>query len=325
MDRSTVKQFTHNAKSFLSLENNLYKQWVFRYTFLELEKDLGTKGDVTTNYIFDKNEKKPIKAKVIAKEDGIIAGIEEVKYFLVDADPNFRPHIRGNFGIMFKVEDGQKIQKGDTIMEISADIHDLLAAERVLLNLLMRMSGIATFTRDIVNKVKEYGTLITPTRKTLWGLLDKKAVSVGGGGTHRLNLADSVLIKDTHLDAENRNFDGILSKVIENKPDCRFIEVEVLDKKETLIAAEKLYKLLKESGLMDIGVIMFDNMSPQDVKGALDEMKNKKLYDNLLFEASGGINEKNVEEYAKTGVDIISMGCLTNGVRSLDMSMKVTK
>jgi len=323
MDRNTIKQFTHNAKSFLSLENNLYKQWVFRYTFLELEKDLGTKGDITTNYIFDRNEKRPVKAKVIAKEAGVVAGIEEVKYFLVDADPNFRPHIRGNFGIMFKVEDGDRVEQGDILMEISADIHDLLAVERVLLNLLMRMSGIATFTRNLSDKVKKYGTLVTPTRKTLWGLLDKKAASVGGGGTHRLNLADSVIVKDTHLDVMDRDFGEVLKRVIDHKPDCKFVEVEVLNEKEALIAAEKLYDLLKGSGLMDIGVIMFDNMKPEEISKALDEMKNKKLYDNLLFEASGGIDEKNIERYAETGVDIVSMGCITNGVKSLDMSLKI--
>jgi len=290
---------------------------------LELEKDLGTKGDVTTNYIFDKNEKKPVKAKIIAKEAGVVAGIEEIKYFLIDADPNFRPHIRGNFGIMFRVEDGQEIKKGDVLMEISADIHDLLAVERVILNLLMRMSGISTFTRKIVDNVKEYGTLITPTRKTLWGLLDKKAVSVGGGGTHRLNLADSVLVKDTHLDAMDRDFDKVLNKIISLKPDCRFIEVEVMNENEAIVATEKLYELLKGSGLMDIGVIMFDNMTPSEISKTLSSLKEKKLHENILFEASGGINEENVVEYAKTGVDIISMGILTMGARSLDFSMKI--
>lgn len=321
MDRHALAQLTHKAANFLTLDNNVYKQWVFRYTFLELEKDLGAKGDVTTASIFP--ELKEVKAKVIAKENGILAGAEEIKYFLVDADENFRPRVSGKFSIDFKKKDGDVLNKGDVVMEISAEVHDLLAVERVMLNLLMRMSGIATKTRRIVDKIKDSGVLIVPTRKTLWGLLDKKGVVVGGGGTHRLNLCDAVLIKDTNLDLMGRDVYRTLKTLSENKPDCRFIEVETENVDEAVGAAKFLSVDLSTYKLSTIGAIMFDNSKPEDIKKAIDQIKQDGLYEKLLFEASGGINEINVAEYASTGVDIISMGELTNGVKSLDMSMKI--
>lgn len=321
MDRQALTQLTHKAASFLSLENNVYKQWVFRYTFLELEKDLGAKGDVTTAAIFPENRE--VKARIIAKEDGVLAGVSEIGYFLVDADENFRPRVSGKFSLDLKKKDGDFLKNGDVIMEISAEVHDLLAVERVVLNLLMRMSGVATKTRRIVDKVEKYGTLIVPTRKTLWGLLDKKGVVVGGGGTHRLNLCDAVLIKDTHLDLMGGDVYRTLKTLSENKPDCRFIEVEIENPKEAVNAAKFLSVNLSTYKLNTIGVVMFDNTKPEDIKIAVDEIKKEGLYEKLLFEASGGINEENVVFYAETGVDIISMGSLTNGVESLDMSMKI--
>jgi len=321
MDRHALAQLTHRAANFLTLDNNVYKQWVFRYTFLELEKDLGVNGDITTAAIFP--ELKEVKAKVIAKENGVLAGAEEIKYFLVDADDNFRPRVSGKFSVDLKKKDGDVINKGDVIMELSAEVHDLLAVERVMLNLLMRMSGIATKTRRIVEKVAEYGTLIVPTRKTLWGLLDKKSVVIGGGGTHRLNLSDAILVKDTHLDLMERDVYRVLKTLSENKPDCRFIEVETESMEEAVVAAKFLSMDLSTYKLSTIGAIMFDNSKPADIKVTMDQLKKEGLYEKLLFEASGGINEMNVAEYAATGVDIISMGELTNGVASLDMSMKI--
>lgn len=321
MDRRSLAELTHNAAGFLTIDNNVYKQWVFRYTFLELEKDLGNGGDITTNAIF--KEKLETKGKIIAKEDGVLAGVEEIQYFLVDADKNFRPKVAGEFKVDLKKKSGDLIKKGDVIMEIFADVHDLLAVERVVLNLLMRMSGVATKTKRIVDKVEETRVLIVPTRKTLWGLLDKKAVVVGGGGTHRLNLSDGVLIKDTHLDLFARDIYRVMKNVSENKPDCRFIEIEVENVKEALSAAKFLSVDLSTYKLNTIGVVMFDNMSPADIAIGMEEIKKENLYDGLLFETSGGVKEENVLEYAKTGVDIISMGELTNGVKSLDLSMKI--
>ncbi|MFA6305317.1 MAG: carboxylating nicotinate-nucleotide diphosphorylase [Candidatus Gracilibacteria bacterium] len=321
MDRKTIREYTHKVANFLSLENNTYKQWVFRYTFLELEKDLSGRGDMTTNLLFKDLSK--VNAKIIAKEDAILAGVEEIKYFLVDADKNFRPSIKGDFEIDFKFQDGDCVKKGEVIMEIKAYSHDILAAERTVLNLLMRMSGVATFTRKIVEKVKDYDVIVCPTRKLLWGLIDKKAVLVGGGGTHRMNLADAVLVKDTHLDIIGRDFDTVFERLAVADIDSRFIEIEVQNKEEALRCADGFAKFLNGDSAQTIGVIMLDNMSSSDISDTIAALKGAGLYENLLFEASGGINEENVLEYAKTGVDIISMGCLTNGARSSDMSLRV--
>lgn len=320
MDRRVIREFTHSASNFLTLENSTYKQWVFRYTFLELEKDLGLKGDITTNSVF--KERKSAKAKILAKGDGVMAGKEEAKYFLVDADAQFRPSIKGEFEVKFYFEDGQEFKKGDTLMEITGEVHDLLAVERVVVNLLMRMSAVATFTKKIVDILAAEDVLITPTRKSLWGLLDKKACVVGGGGTHRLGLFDAILVKDTHLDLIDRDLEKVLSNIVESNFGGRFIEIEVESVEESVKAAEVLNKFLGEK-LRTVGVLLMDNMTAEQISQAIEQIRTKGLYEKLLFEASGGINEETVLDYAKTGVDIISMGCLTAGVKGVDMSMKI--
>ena len=323
MDRKALREFTHKATHFLEPGNENYKQWVFRYTFLELEKDLAFGGDVTTRAIFP--DGKIAKGRVAAGEDGVFGGREEIQYFLVDADSRFRPRIKGKFKLDFFFEDGKNFKEGDTLFEMEADIHDLLAVERTVLNLVMRMSGVATFTKKITDRVKDFDVLVTPTRKTLWGLLDKKAVVLGGGGTHRINLGDAIMVKDTHQDLIDRDFDTVFRKLESAGEDFRFVEIEVSDEKEALEVAQKADKAIKEKKLRVIVAILFDNMTPEQIKKTLDEIKEKSLYDGLLFEASGGITEKNVKEFAKTGVDIISIGSLTTSARSLDIKMKVEK
>ncbi|MBD3360491.1 carboxylating nicotinate-nucleotide diphosphorylase [Candidatus Peregrinibacteria bacterium] len=321
MDRKSLRNFTHNAENFLTTDSNFYKQWIFRYTFLELEKDLGSKGDITTDSIFEENRK--AKAQVLANSNGIIAGLEEIRYFLVDSDPSFKPNIEGNFNVNFNKKDGDNVKSGEVLMEITAGIKDLMVIERIILNLLTRMCGIATFTRKIVDKVKDYDVLLTPTRKTLWGLLDKKAVVIGGGGTHRLNLTDAVLIKDNHLVFGDYDFDKILKKVIEKDPQCRFIEIEADNIDDAIKTGEAFKKYMNSGDVKCVGAVMLDNMKSEDVSKALKLLKEKNIYDSLLFEASGGIKEANVLEYAKTGVDIISMGCLTGGVECFDLKMQI--
>ena len=169
---------------------------------------------------------------------------------------------------------------------------------------------------------KDYDVLITPTRKTLWGLIDKKACIIGGGGSHRLNLADAILVKDNHIDLVNRDFGLLLQRIFESKVDTRFIEIEVRNLQDVLACAKAFYAFLGQR-LRTVGALLMDNMTAGEVGEAMKELKKAKLDDNLLFEASGGIIEKNVIDYAKTGVDIISMGCLTMETRTIDMSLKV--
>lgn len=302
------------------MANNDYKQWVFRYTFLELDKDLGLRGDITSEAVFGEVGK--VKAQVLAKEDGIFAGGEEVKYFLIEGDKAFRPKVQGDFEVEFFVRDGEKFDAGDVLAEIGGDVKDILAVERVVLNLLMRMSGVATFAAEMCALVGG-DVLVTPTRKTIWGLLDKRAAALGGCGTHRLNLADAILVKDTHLDACGRDFNVVLDRVFAAPFLGKFVEVEVESAEEALKAAKILVEKVKERGDFTVGALMLDNMGVDQVAVAVERLKSEGLYDDVLIEASGGINEDSIFEYAKTGVDIISMGCLTNGARSLDMSLKV--
>lgn len=321
MDRKALREYTHKAENLLDIGSDAYKQWVFRYTFLELEKDLGIRGDITTASIFHAH--KEARAAVFAKQGGIFAGRSEIEYFLVVADPKFRPKIRGDFRVKFFAEDGEEFRSGVKLLEIEADIHDLMAVERCSLNLMMRMSGVATFTKKISEMVKKYDVLITPTRKSLWGLLDKRAVLLGGGGSHRISLSDAVLVKDNHVAMMNGDYEKVFQQIADSKIETRFVEVEVNGVKEALALAKTFSKVLVDKKIRSIGVILMDNMSADEVATAVTGMKKAGVYDDLLLEASGGINEKNVVSYAKTGVDIVSMGCLTGGVKSIDMSLKI--
>lgn len=321
MDRQSLSEFTHKAASFLKLDNSNYKQWVFRYTFLELEKDLGTRGDITTNSIFQ--APREISANIVAREAGIFAGEAEIRYFLVDADPNFRPSLKGKFALDFKTHDGESFDAGQVLLTIKADVRDLLAAERTVLNLLTHMSGVATSTNRIIKMVEGFDVLINPTRKTTWGLLDKRAVLLGGGGTHRIGLFDAILVKDSHLDLVDRDFDQVLGKIANAAEDSRFVEIEVESADEVLSCCRAFKKYLGSS-ISSVGVILMDNMRPGEISEAMRRVRDAGFYDEMLFEASGGISEKNVLEYAKTSVDIISMGSLTNGIKGIDLGLDIT-
>ncbi len=315
MDRKALREFTHNCAARLTLENTDYQQWVFRYTFLELEKDLGHLGDLSSGLVFDENLS--ATASIVMKSDGVLAGLDEIEYFLVGADKNFRPRVSGNFQVESFFKDGDLVSAGDVIMKISGGIKDLLAVERIVLNLLMRMSGIATSAARIVKLVPD--VLVVPTRKTLWGWLDKKACSIGGAGTHRLNLSDAIILKDTHLDFFGRDFGKIFEKIEAVGADFpRFVEIEVENGEEALKVADFFQD---RSGF--VPVVMLDNMVPTAISETIEAVKLRGFYDACLFEASGGVVEENVQAYARTGVDIISMGSLTGGVKGLDMSMKI--
>ena len=313
MNRKSLREFSHRAGQFLTLANSTYKQWVFRFTILELEKDLGLLGDITTAAVFP--GKQMVRGKIVARESGILCGIEEIRYFLVESDAAFKPRV-GEFKVDFKFKDGDLLSAGDVVMEIEAEVHDLLAVERVVLNLLSRMSGVASFTRSVAEKAGD--VMVAATRKTLWGWLDKKAVLIGGGGTHRMNLADSVIVKDTHLDNVGRDFTLVMGRLLDAELDCRFVEIEVESVDEVRRCVEAFERAF-ELGLKSVGVVMMDNMSPAEIADAMARVNSEKI----LFEASGGITEKNVADYAATGVDIVSMGCLTGGVKGMDFGMKV--
>ncbi len=298
-----VLEFWDRSKE-LSIKNKKYRNFVGKFFPMLLKYDLGN-GDLTTASLIKKN--KNIYAAIIAREDGILAGIDEFKSFNKD------------LRIRLLKNDGDQIKKDDILVEVNGSARKILGRERVSLNLLQRMSGIATLTDNLSKKLDNIR--IAATRKTLWGGIDKKAVSVGSGLTHRLNLSDGLIIKDNHLKLLNYDIEKAL-KLAKNRQ--KYVEIEVEDKKQALIAAKAIKKLIG-NGAKNLFAIMFDKMPPEEIKAIIMELKKQDLYNNILFEASGGINPKNLAGYAGCSVDVISMGCITNSAKALDMSMEIIK
>lgn len=310
----------HNVSHLLTPQYPLYKQWIFRFTFLELEKDLGDLGDITTRLLFQPTDQR--RARLIVCEPGILAGMQEVKYFLVDSDPSFRPRI-GIIEVIFYKNDGERVEKNDCILELRGSVFDILAVERVLVNLVGRMSGVATLTRKYLDVMNNPEILLTATRKTIWGLLDKRAVSVVGGYPHRLNLSDAVLVKDNHLALYNGDINFLLENILKVENDVRFIEVEVESLEQALHVAGSVERVRVKEGIIPPFFLLLDNMLPEKIQKTVFELRKSNFYENLFLEASGGINLDNIFEYAKSGVDVISSGSLTTAAKNLDLSLEI--
>ncbi|MBS7611540.1 carboxylating nicotinate-nucleotide diphosphorylase [Candidatus Bathyarchaeota archaeon] len=268
-----------------------------------LEEDLGF-GDITSDLLIPRGLK--AKGVIVAKERGIVAGVEE-------AEMLFK-----HFGVNVKINrrDGNVVNPGDVIIEVEGEARSILMVERTVLNIMMRMSGIATETKALVEKIRKAGlnVKIAATRKTAPGLraLDKKAVIIGGGEPHRLRLDDAILIKDNHI-ALVGSVKEALQRARENVSFVKKIEVEAKTLSEALEASE--------SGA---DIVMLDDMKPEQIREVVQYLKNKGLYGKVLLEASGGINPSNVIEYASTGVHVISLGYLTHSAKALDMSLEIT-
>ncbi len=269
-----------------------------------LQEDVGL-GDITTENL--KNSNKSVSAKIIFKSNviGIVCGIEEVQVLFDICNCTSTPHML----------DGMKISPKANIMEIYGTARDLLKAERIALNLLMRMSGIATITRKFVDIVHKIDPLITiaSTRKTAPGLrlFDKKAVVIGGGISHRFRLDDMVMIKDNHI-VVDKSIRKIIPLIRGKIGSSIQIECEVKNHREAIDAIE--------SGA---NIIMLDNFSIVEAKKTLLKIKDKGLRNLVKIEISGGINFKNIVNYAKLKPDIISIGYLTHSAPSLDFSLKI--
>lgn len=295
--------------------SHIYRKWIDQFTIQELKKDVG-KGDLTTSRLF----KKPLTrdAYIIFKQPGICAGRAEIDYFL-------KRYFFNKFSLKWFKKDGDFIKENGKFCKIRADLRRILKVERVILNLMGRMSGVATATYKLVKKAKAVNPniLITPTRKTLWGLLDKRACVLGGGGTHRLSLDDAVLIKDNHLDALDRNIEKAINSFFPIKGNPKFIEIEVENADEAFKAAKTFQKIQKKSIIKIPCLIMLDNFSVKSVKKTLKLLQQKNLRRIAGIEVSGGINEKNIGQYVKTGVDIISVGRITHSAEMIDISLKI--
>ncbi len=258
-------------------------------------EDVGFKDITTDNLPFDKT----VEAVIVAKEDGIIAGAEIAKEVFSFVD--------GTLTFPYCAKDGNYIKKGDTVLSIKGSAKSILKGERLSLNILQRLSGIATNTRKYIEKIKDLNTKLLDTRKTTPGFraFEKYAVSVGGGYNHRFALYDMVLIKDNHISLAG----GIKNAVFEIKKRVSpMVKIEV----ETSNLEE-----VKEALEAEVDVIMLDNMSLEEMKKAVELINGKSK-----TEASGNITVNNIREVALTGVDFISSGAVIHSSRWLDLSLR---
>ncbi|MGB9915592.1 MAG: carboxylating nicotinate-nucleotide diphosphorylase [Candidatus Bathyarchaeales archaeon] len=266
-----------------------------------LAEDIG-QGDVTSAAVVPAGLR--VDASIVAKEAGVAAGIEEITILAESL----------GLTVQAKIKDGEKIRKRQIIMTISGDAQTILSVERTMLNLLSRMCGIATKTRNFVEKLEEakLPVKIAATRKTAPGLsyFDKKAVLMGGGDTHRLHLDDMILVKDNHI-AIAGSVESAVKKAKQSASFSKKIEVEVTNVKDALTAAEA-----------GADIIMLDNFLPEQIRKAVETLE-KAGFGKVLLEASGRITEENLLDYAKTGVNLISIGELTHSVSALDVSLEI--
>ena len=267
-----------------------------------LKEDYGH-GDITSELLFPTNLR--TKAVIITRETGIIAGCILVNELFQELDLVTDWHF----------QDGDTIKENDRIVSIEGSARHILALERTSLNILGHMSGIATNTKKAVDTVKKINpfTDVAATRKTLPGLrqLEKYSVIIGGGLSHRYDLHDMIIVKDTHLKL-GKNIDTIIKLIKEKTNSSQKIEIETTTIKDAIKAAQ-----------LGADIIMLDNMTVDDVKKTISTIKQLHLSHKIIFEVSGGINFSNLKNYASTNVDIISMGYLTHSSKSLDFSLKI--
>jgi nicotinate-nucleotide pyrophosphorylase (carboxylating) len=267
-----------------------------------LDEDIRT-GDLTTKIVCPSTTNGT--ATVFAKSKAILAGIEEIIGIATITDLTYE----------VLVSEGEWVEQKQPVLHLKGPVTTLLSVERVCLNIIMRMSGIATKTHKMVQTAKDENpdVLVAATRKTTPGFryFEKRAVQVGGGDSHRYSLDDMVLIKNNHIAAVG----GVIQAVRLAKSKVSFskkISCEVRTLEETLAAAEN-----------GADIILLDNFSPEEIKQIISVLEKKGLRNRVLLEASGGIHENNVKEYAQSGVDIISSGALTHSYQSADFNMRL--
>ncbi|MGZ7069392.1 MAG: carboxylating nicotinate-nucleotide diphosphorylase [Methanobacterium sp.] len=265
-------------------------------------EDIGFE-DITTDALIP--EDMEANGNIIAKENGIIAGIKDINDLFEE------------FGVksIINRKDGDKIELNDIVMELNGNARCILTLERTALNLLMRMSGIATLTSktlEIIREVNE-NIILASTRKITPGLqyFEKNAVKIGGGDTHRFRLDDCVLIKDNHIELVG-SVEGAITRAKNNVSFTKKIEIEVETLEDAITAVKN-----------GADIVMLDNMSPDTIIETVSSLKSNGLRDKVLIEVSGGIKPENIVEYAKTGVDIISAGYLTHSAKALDLSLEI--
>jgi nicotinate-nucleotide pyrophosphorylase (carboxylating) len=287
------------------ITDNLHTYFAIRKSLINfLEQDLGT-GDITSNYIIEPNTFASAELICKSEEPATVAGLEEA-------------------GILFEIcgctlqtfkRDGERVDKGCVVMKVIGLARSILKAERTALNLIMRMSGIATETRKVIELVRKVNksTRIACTRKTASGLsyFDKKAVELGGGWSHRMRLDDMVLIKDNHL-VLNPSIEDSARLATEKTRGGLLLECEVKNLAELCCAIR-----------VDIDIIMLDNFSLEQAKAAMSTLMNLAHPKKIMIEMSGGIGLQNILSYAQLNPDIISLGYITHSPKAIDFSLKI--
>ena len=281
---------------------------------LAIEEDVG-KGDITSELFVP--EGSISEGAFIAKEEGVIAGFPVAEYVFSQID--------GNLAFTSYVKEGTSVNKGTVIADIKGFTMSILSAERLVLNFMQRLSGIATITNRFVERVKGCEARIMDTRKTTpgWRYLEKYAVKVGGGHNHRIGLYDQILVKDNHLkimgiDKGNKGVFNELVKKAKKQTGNMLVEVEI----------EDIY-FVKDMLDAGVDIILFDNMEPSKISEAVGMIREYKkagkteMGKQTLTEVSGNITLENVEAYAKTGVDRISIGAITHSAMALDISLEI--
>lgn len=262
---------------------------------LFVREDLG-EMDGSTSIVPEINA----KALILSKEECIVSGLEEADQILK------------YFGLVGErlVPEGSRVVAGSEVLAIEGRARSILQAERLVLNFMSRMSGISTLTRECVERAG--GVRVASTRKTTPGFrsFEKRAVVVGGGDPHRFDLSSSVMIKDNHL--KLMSLEEALSAAREKASFTKKIEVEVESPEDAVKAAS-----------LGADIVMFDNMSPGDIRRGVDLLGKEGLRDRVLLEASGGITPENLSDYASTGVDVVSLGALTRSARWIDFSLEI--
>jgi nicotinate-nucleotide pyrophosphorylase (carboxylating) len=290
----------------LKLQKNLFdldKEYIQQFIANALKEDVGD-GDHTSLATIPAGTQG--KAKLLVKDTGVLAGVELGLEIFNAVDPNLK--------VTVFLQDGAEVKPKDIVLEVEGSVHSILKAERLVLNCMQRMSGIATNTNEVVDLLKGTNTQVLDTRKTTPGMryLEKWAVRIGGGVNHRFGLYDMILIKDNHVD-----YSGGIRRAIENARHY----IGTLDKKIAIEIEVRNFDEL-EQVLLTGGVdrILLDNFNFADLKQAVNMVEGR-----YITEASGGITVENAREYANCGVDYISIGALTHSVKCLDLSLKAVK
>lgn len=299
----------------LTLANPSYASAV-RNLLGELLRQDTESGDLTVSALGI--SRRTCRAEIRAKQAGIAAGLGEAIWL----------YEQGGVTVEHRASDGDRLKEKECVLRVRGNAAAVLSLERVAVNLLQRMSGIATATGKLVKMAQKISRAahILGTRKTPWGLLDKRAVHCGGGGTHRLSLGDAILVKTNHLllasNEADSDYKELIRRAWRNRKGAKFFEIEVTAPEQAL----EMAALIRGERMVDAAcpcVLMLDNFPASKAAATVNELHKLRYHEELLVEASGKIDEQSLPDYAASGVDAISIGALTHSAPALDVSAKL--